>query len=161
MGDRTLSIAVKGAIDPSKLQPTTAGKPGTVTLIDLTAAAASDLVAGLPAFDVTGTSNSIVLTAQAPLVAGHQYGIFLDKAITSPDGKALVASPVSFLLTAHGALAVAGKSQVSGVRDSDAVMLEAGRAALVDLFDNALIKRLTGLDRAHLAYVYAFPFGGP
>jgi hypothetical protein len=86
--------------------------------------------------------------------------LFLSTAITSPEGKPLVPSPVSFLLTAHGKLVnAAGQSQVSGVADADAAMLEAGRAALVELFDNPVIQALTGLERAKLAYVFAFPFG--
>ena len=158
---RTLAVAVNGMLDGSKLTPTTAGKPGTVTLLDLTAAMQSNLIAGLPAFDVEFQAPSLLVKTHDPLVAGHQYGLFLSTGITSPDGKPLVASPVSFLLTARGTLVNGGKSQVGGVSDADAVMLEAGRAALRDLFDNPVIQALTGLDRAKLAYVYAFPYGGP
>jgi hypothetical protein len=161
VGDRTLTIAVKGTIDPAKLKPTVAGKPGTVTLLDLTAAAKSQLLAAFPAFDATYDGKSIVLTAQAPLVAGDQYGVFLDTGITSPDGKPLVPSPVSFLLTAHGHIAENGTSQVGGVGDADAVMLEMGRAALTQVFDTVELTILTGLDRARMAHVYAFTYGGP
>jgi hypothetical protein len=160
--DRTLSIAVDGAIDPAKLVPTTAGKPGTVTLMDLTAVLETNLVAGLPPFEVSYQGQALLLKASAPLVPAHQYGVFMSNGITSPDGKPLVPSPVSFLLTARGTLVKDGKSQVSGVSDADATMLEVGRAALRDLFDNAAIQVITGLDRAKLAYVYAFtlPAGG-
>jgi hypothetical protein len=161
MGDRTLSVTVKGAIDPSTLKPTMAGRAGTVTLLDLTALAAENIVAGIPAFDVSYQNGNIVLMTQAPLVAMHQYGLFLTTGITSPDHKPLVPSPVSFLLTARGQVAAGGKSLVSGVGDADAVTLEAGRMALTQLFDDPASQILTGLDRAHLAHVYVFPFGGP
>jgi hypothetical protein len=95
-----------------------------------------------------------------PLVAGHQYGVFFTKGITSPDGLAMGTSPVSFLLTAHGKMVDdAGKSQVSALSDAEAAVLEEGRAGLADLFDNPLIQALTGLDRAKTAYVYAFTYG--
>jgi hypothetical protein len=162
VGDRELRVAVKGALAPATLVPTVAGKPGTVTLLDLTAAAAANLLAGLPPFDVAYEGGAVVLRTKEPLVAKHQYGVFLSTGITSTDGKALVPSPVSFLLTARGPLVdAAGKSTVSSVADLDAMLLEAGRGALVDLFDNPLIAALTGLDRAKVAYVYAFPYGAP
>jgi hypothetical protein len=161
VGDHELRVAVKGMLDPATLIPTTAGKPGTVTLLDLTAAAGADLVAGLPPFDVAYESGAVVLRTRAPLVAGHQYGVFLGTGVTSTDGKGLVPSPVSFLLTARGPLVAGGKSTVSSVPDPDAMLLEVGRAGLVDLFDNPLIMALTGLDRAKVAYVYAFPYGAP
>jgi hypothetical protein len=50
---------------------------------------------------------------------------------------------------------------VSGVSDADAAQLEAGRSALQELFDNPVIPAITGLERAKLAYVFAFPFGAP
>jgi hypothetical protein len=159
--DHTVSVAVNGALDPAKLVPTTAGSPGSVTLLDLTAVMASDLIAGLPSFAVTFQAPSLRLQTRDPLVRGHQYGLFLGSGITSPDGKPLVPSPVSFLLTAHGPLVSGGKSQVGGVSDADAAMLEAGRVALGQLFDNVAVQAITGLDRAKLAYVYAFPYGGP
>jgi len=158
----TLSVTVNGALDPAKLVPTVAGKPGTVTLLDLTEVMAMNLAAGLPAFTASLQAPTLSLKTTAPLVPGHQYGLFLTSGITSPDGKPLVPSPVSFLLTARGALVKDGKSQVGGVSDADAVMLESGRAALRELFDNAAIQVIIGLDRAKLAYVYAFalPAGG-
>jgi hypothetical protein len=153
----TITVAVKGALAPATLVPTKASMPGTVTLLDLTAAAGANLAAGLPAFDVAYQPPHIVLTTAQPLVSGHQYGLFLSTGITSPDGKkALVPSPVSFLLTARGPLVDgAGKSQVSQVSNSDAQQLEAGRSALAAVFDNPLIQALTGLDRTKTAYVYA------
>jgi hypothetical protein len=156
MGSNVLRVAVKGTLDPATLKATTATIPGTVTLLDLTAAAGSNLVAGLPPFDVTYDAGAIVLTTRQPLVAGHQYGVFLSTGVTSTDGKGLVPSPVSVLLAARGHLVDgAGKSQVSAVGDADAAQLEVGRAGLADLFDNPLIQALTGLDRARLAYVFA------
>jgi hypothetical protein len=159
--DKTLVVAVKGALDPATLIPTRAGRPASVTFLDLTELGNANLIGGLPAFEVKYEAPSLIVQARDPLVRGHQYGIFLDKSITSPDGKPLVPSPVSFLLTARGSLVSGGKSQVGGVSDADAAMLEAGRLALRELFDNPLTQAITGLDRAKLAYVFAFPFGGP
>jgi hypothetical protein len=162
MGDHELRVAVKGTLDPATLTATVAGKPGTVTLLDLTAAAAGNLIAGLPSVTVSYEGGAVVLRTKDPLVAKHQYGVFLSTGITSTDGKGLVPSPVSFLLTARGPLVdAAGKSTVSSVADLDAMLLEMGRASLADLFDNPLIGALTGLDRAKTAYVYAFPYGAP
>jgi hypothetical protein len=159
VSDRELRVAIKGAIDPATLRATTAGMPGTVLLMDLTETAGANLVGGLPAVDVSYETGAVVLRPRAPLITGHQYGVFLTTGITSLDGKPLVPSPVSFLLTARGPLVAGGKSTVSAVGDADAAQLEAGRAALVDLFDNPLIQAVTGLDRAKTAYVFAFPFG--
>lgn len=157
----TIKVAVKGAIDPAKLVPTTAGKPGTVTLLDLTATAAADLLSGLPPFDVSYEGGAIVMRTRQPLAGGHQYGVFLTNGITSPDGKHMVPSPVSFLLKARGPLADgAGKSQVSIVPDPLAQLLEDGRASLAELLDNPLVHAVVGLDRAKLSYVYAFSYGG-
>lgn len=162
MAPNTIKVAVKGAIDASRLVPTTAGKPGTVTLMDLTATAAADLLAGLPPFDVAYEAGAIVLRTRQPLVAGHQYGVFLTSGITSPDGKGLVSSPVSFLLRARGPLVdAAGKSQVSSVPDALAPLLEDGRASLADLLDNPLVQAVVGIERSKLAYVFAFSHGGP
>ena len=153
--NNVLRVAVKGALDPTTLKATSAGMPGTVTLLDLTAVAASNLVAGLPPFDVSYDAGAIVLTTRQPLVTLHQYGLFLSNAITGADGKPLVAPPVSVLLAARGPLIdAAGKSQVSAVSDGDAAVLEAGRAGLAPLFDNDIVKAVTGLDRARLAYVF-------
>jgi hypothetical protein len=153
--NNVLRVAVKGALDPTTLKATSAGMPGSVTLLDLTAAAASNLVAGLPPFDVSYDAGAVVLTTRQPLVSGHQYGVFLSNAITSTDGKPLVPPPVSVLLAARGPLIdAAGKSQVSAVSNGDAAVLEAGRAGLAPLFDNVIIQALTGLDRARLAYVF-------
>jgi hypothetical protein len=161
VSDTELRVAVKGDLDPATLQPTTAGKPGTVTLLDLTAVAGSNLMAGLPPFDVLLDAGSIVLRPRQALQPGHQYGIFLSTGITSADNKGLVPSPVSVLLSMHGKLVdAAGKSQVSAVSDADAALLEVGRAGLADLFDNAIVQALIGLDRTKVAYVFAFPFVG-
>jgi hypothetical protein len=161
MGDNQIQVAVKGPVDPATLRATTAGKPGTVTLMDLTATAGANLVAGLPPFDVAYDKGSIVLTTRMPLVPGHQYGVFLSNGVLALDGKPMVPSPVSVLLTARGKLVdAAGKSQVSSVADADAAALEVGRLGLADLLDNQLIQTLTGLDRSKLTYVFAFPFGG-
>jgi hypothetical protein len=152
-------VAVKGTIDPATLRPTVGGKAGTVTLMDLTATMGGNLVAGLPPVDVSYDGGAIVMRTHDPLVSGHMYGLFLGTGITTPapESKGLVPSPVSFLLTARGKLVDAmGKSQVSAVGDADAGLLEPGRAALADLFDNMLIQAVTGLDRATLAYVYSF-----
>jgi hypothetical protein len=107
----------------------------------------------------TASYQAPTLSLQTTGAAGARAPVraLLTNGITSPDGKPLVPSPVSFLLTARGALVKDGKSQVGGVSDADAVMLESGRAALRELFDNAAIQVIIGLDRAKLAYVYAFP----
>jgi hypothetical protein len=156
----TLAVAVNGTLDPTKLVPTVAGKPGTVTLMDLTATQGGDLLAGLPPFDVSYEGGAVVLRAKQPLVAGHQYGLFLNSGMTSTDGKPMVPSPVSFLLTARGPVAdMAGKSQVSTVPDASAVELEKARASLAPLFDNPIVKGVVGLDRSKLTYVFAFDYG--
>ena len=49
-----------------------------------------------------------------------------------------------------------GRSVISGVSDSDASLLEAGRAALQPLLDNPIFTPLTGVSRANLVYCYAF-----
>jgi hypothetical protein len=158
----TIKVALKGMIDPAKIVVTTAGKPGTVTLMDLTSTAAADLLGGLPPVDVAYEAGAIVLRTRQPLAAGHQYGLFFTNGVTSPEGKGLVPSPVSFLLKARGPLAdAAGKSQVSNVPDPLAPLLEDGRSALAELLENPLVQAVVGLDRAKLSYVYAFSYGGP
>jgi hypothetical protein len=161
MTDHLIVLRAKGMLDGSKLTPTTAGKPGTVTFMDLTATSEGDLVHGLPAFTVSERAGLVTIDTQAPLVAKHRYGIFITNAVTGVDGKPLVASPVSFLLTAQGHVAELGKSQVSGVSDADATALEEGRSQLAGLFDNPLIQAVTGLQRANMAYAFAFEYTGP
>jgi hypothetical protein len=162
VGDREMRVAVKGTLDPATLTTTTLGSPGTVTLLDLTAFATGNLMGGLPPFTAAYEDGAIVLRAQSALLPQHRYGIFLANGITDADHRPLVASPASFLLSAHGTLvSPAGQSQVAGVSDAEAAMLEAGRAALAPLFDNPAIPGVIGVDRASLAYVFAFTFGAP
>jgi len=60
----------------------------------------------------------------------------------------------------RGALVdAAGHSTVAGVSDVDAAMLEAGRAQLAPLLDNASLTGLTGINRQNLVYCFAFQFG--
>jgi hypothetical protein len=152
-----LRLAAKGAIDAATLKPWKLGAKGTVFLLDLTALAASDTAKGLPAFEASLEGQEIVLRTSAPLPAGHRAGLIVTRGVTSPEGKALVPSPVTVLLRSTGALVDAsGRSTVSQVGDADAALLELGRAQLAELLDNKLFHAMTGLDRSAIAYLYAF-----
>jgi hypothetical protein len=50
---------------------------------------------------------------------------------------------------------------VSGVADTDAAMLEAGRQMLGALLDNAAFIDATGGGRPELVYCFAFPLSPP
>ncbi len=164
-----IHVAVHGPIDPATVVPYVARQQsGTIVLMDLTAVAQMDLVAGLPAIDATVAGGSIVITGQAPFPAGHTIGLFFTDGLKDPGGDPLVASPVSLLLTLQGALVdSAGHSNVSGVSDGDAATLEAGRQQLAPLFADHALTGLTGITpgtgtrRSNLVYCFAFPFGGP
>jgi hypothetical protein len=76
-----------------------------------------------------------------------------------PSGVSLVPAPISVLLSLAYPVADAnGKSLISSVADSDAVVLEAGRAELAALFDSATFGPLTGLSRDNIVYCFAFTF---
>ena len=157
-----LHVAVQGTVNPATVTAVAVmQKPGSVLLMDLTAAAGGDLVSGFPRADAAYAAGDIVITAAAPFVAGHQYGVFITNAVLDTGGAPLVPSPVSVLLTLKGALVdTAGHSTISTVGDSDAAMLDVGRRQLATLFDNPVFQPLTGVSRANLVYCFAFPFGG-
>lgn len=163
-----IHVPVHGPIDPATVVPFVARQQaGTIVLMDLTAVAQMDLVGGLPPIDATVAAGSIVITGQSPFPAGHTLGLFFTDGLKDPGGNPLVASPVSLLLTLQGALVdAAGHSTVSGVSDSDAATLEAGRQQLAPLFANRALTGLTGITpgtgtkRSNLVYCFAFPFGG-
>jgi hypothetical protein len=159
-----IHVAVQGTVDPTTVAAVVVKvSPGTVLLMDLTAAA-TDLVAGLPAATARYADGDIVITAAAPFVAGHQYGVFITNGVHDAAGGPLVPSPVSVLLQLRGKLLDAGRSTISTVGDSDAAMLEDGRAQLAALFDNAVFGALTGVSRENLVYGFAFayaPAGAP
>lgn len=155
-----LHIAVQGPVDPATVSAFVIGvQQGSVVTMDLTAVAAGDLVGGFPVTDATYAGGDIVIKARRPYEYGHQYGIFLKRSIKAPGGAPLVASPVTVLLTARGALVdEQGHSNVSAVADADAAMLEAGRSLLAALFDDATLPKLTEITREQLVYCFAFPF---
>jgi hypothetical protein len=156
-----LHIAVQGPVDPATVSAFVISvQQGSVVIMDLTAVAARDLVGGFPVTDATYAGGDIVIKARQPFVAGHQYGIFLKRSIQAPGGTPLVASPVTVLLTARGALVDdQGHSTVSAVADASAAMLEAGRLQLAALFDEPIVQQLTAIKREELVYCFAFPFG--
>jgi len=153
-------VGVQGPVDPATVSAFVVRvQNGPVVVMDLTAAAAGDLNAGLPpvAAAYLATPGAIAIQAASPFPAGHQIGLFFTNAIHSPDGAPLVASPVSVLLTLTAPLVdSAGHSTVSGVADADAAALEGGRQALQPLLDNPIFTPLTGVTRANLVYCYAF-----
>ncbi len=153
-----IAIGVQGPVDPATVSAFVAREQnGPVVVIDLTAAAAGDLNAGLPRVAAAYASGAIVIQASDPFPAGHQIGVFLTNAIRSPSGAPLVPSPVAVFLTLRGPLVDAdGRSTVSGVADADAAALEAGRQGLAPLLDNAVLAALTGVSRANLVYAFAF-----
>jgi hypothetical protein len=153
-------VGVQGPVDAATVSAFVAGQQGgSVVVMDLAAAAVGDLAASFPRVTATYASAlaAIAIQASQPFAAGHPIGVFFTNAIHAPDGAPLVASPVSVLLTLTAPLVdSAGHSTVSGVGDADAAALEAGREALVPLFDNPMIAALTGITRASLVYCYAF-----
>lgn len=158
-----MRVAVQGTVDPSTVDAVVVMKnAGTVLLMDLTAAAAGDLVKGLPTTEAhyDAATGEIVVTATAPFTLGHQYGVFITTGVRDMAGGALVPSPVSKLLTLRGALVdAAGHSTISTISSSDAAMLEVGRAQLATLFAMPLFVGLTGVTRENLVYCFAFPLG--
>jgi len=159
-------IGVQGPVDPTTVSAFVVQKQnGPVVVMDLTAAAGGDLTAGFPpvgAAYMTIPGNPVIpgvigIQAAAPFPAGHQIGVFMTNKIQSPGAMPLVASPVSVLLRLTAPLVDdAGHSTVSGVGDTDAAALEAGRRALAPLFDNPIFTPLTGVSRTNLVYCYAF-----
>jgi hypothetical protein len=153
-------VGVQGAVDPATVSAfVVRAQNGPVVVMDLTAAAMGDLNAGFPPVGAAYREDlhAIAIQAQAPFPAGHQIGLFFTNGIKSPDGAPLVASPVSVLLSLSARLLdSSGRSVISGVSDSDASLLEAGRAALQPLLDNPIFTPLTGVSRANLVYCYAF-----
>jgi hypothetical protein len=169
-GADEIHVGVQGSVDPATVTPFIVTKAlGSVVVMDLTAAAAGDLLAGFPpvAASYVPTSvgggdtvdGNIVIKATAPFVPGHQYGIFLLNTLHNAAAAPLVPAPVSKLLTLRGALVDAGgHSTVSAVGDTDAASLEVGRQALAALFNDPTFSALTGISRDSLVYCYAFPF---
>jgi hypothetical protein len=161
-GPSEIDVAVHGTVDPATVVPfVTRQQSGPIVVMDLTAVAAGDLVAGLPVVDARYTGGAVAITGAAPFVVGHAIGLFFTNGLHDAAGRPLVASPVSAMLTFEGALLDAGgHSTVGGVSDADAAMLEAGRSQLTALFQNPSLTALTGISRGNLIYCYAFTFGG-
>jgi hypothetical protein len=161
-----IHVAVQGPVDATTVQSfIVTVRNGSVVVMDLTAAAAGDLVAGFPVVEAAYSGGDIVITAAQPFTAGHQLGLFFTNAIKSPDGQPLVPSPVSELLTLVSPLVDNGKSTISSVSDSDAAMLEVGRSQLAMLFGPpppappSTFTTLTGVSRDNISYVFAFTLG--
>ena len=106
--------------------------------------------------------SPLVIKTAAPLVAGHQYGIFMTNGLLNATGAPFVPSPVSVLLSLQGTLIdpTTGGSAISTLADADAIQLEAGRAQLAALFDNTRLRAVTGVGRDNLVYAFAFAVGG-
>jgi hypothetical protein len=156
-----LLIDVKGDVDPATLTAIAPGVPGSIALVDLTAALAGDLAGALVTVEPSFEMGSIALGLGAALDPEHTYGVFITRAVTDIRGAPLVPSPVSKLLTLRAELTDAsGKSQVSSVSDAQAAALEQGRAALAALFDDPLVMAATGITREELVYCFAFQPGG-
>lgn len=159
-GANELRVAVHGPVDAASVTAfVVREESGPVVLMDLTAAAEGDLVAGFPRIEAAYEDGQIVLTGEDDFVAGHQYGVFMTRGVRNPDGVPLVPAPISVLLTSTAPLVDAdGKSQLSTVPDADAALLEVGRAQLAPLFDNPVLGALTGITREELVYCFAFAF---
>jgi hypothetical protein len=158
-----IRVAVHGPVDATTVSPFVAKQQsGSVVLMDLDDVLKKDLVNGLPQVDAQLVDGSIVITGAAPFSPGHNVGVFFTNAIHDDQGRPLVPSPVSVLLTLQGSLVDAdGNSTVSGVSDADAATLEPGRQKLAGLFENTSLVGLTGVDRSKLVYCFAFPFEPP
>lgn len=162
-GPSEIRVAVHGPVDASTVSGfVVRERPGSVVLMDLTAAAAGDLVGGFPRIEARFANGNVSITSSEPLTTGHQYGVFMTRAVTNPSGAPLVPAPISVLLTLTAPLVDAsGHSQISSVSDADAAALETGRAELGALFDNPVFSALTGLSRDNLVYCFAFAFELP
>jgi hypothetical protein len=164
-GSREIRMGFKGTIDPATATPWgmwgNATNTGTVFLLDLTALAVGDMLAGLPPFAVTLDGQEMVLTADADLAAGHTFGILVTTAVTDDKELALAPSPLTVLLRSSGALLTEdGKSTVSGVNDDQAAQLEPARQELALLLSDPQFSGLTGLTRENLAFVFSFDLPG-
>jgi hypothetical protein len=161
-GPSEIDVPVHGTVDPATVVPfVTRQQAGPVVVMDLSAVAAGDLVAGLPVVDARYAGGAVEITGAAPFTVGHTIGLFFTNGLRDTVGRPLVASPVSAMLTFEGPLIDAGgHSTVGGVSDADAAMLEAGRSQLAMLFQNPSLTALTGINRGNLVYCYAFTFGG-
>jgi hypothetical protein len=158
-----IHVAVQGTVDPASVKATVfMGDIGTVVLMDLTALGAMDLPKAIPPAEASYAAGGIVIRTAAPLVAGHQYGIFMTNGLVDTMGRPLVPPPISVLLSLQGTLvdAATGHSTISTVADADAAQLEAGRMQLAALFDNTVLKGVTGVGRDNLVYAFAFAVGG-
>jgi hypothetical protein len=158
-----IRVAVHGPVDATTVSPFVAKQPGgSVVLMDLTAVLNKDLLDGLPLVDAQWSNGSIVITGAAPFTPGDKIGLFFTSDIHDDQGRPLVPSPVSVLLTLRGSLVDGtGKSTISGVSDTDAATLEAGRQQLAVLFENTSLVNLTGIAPGRLVYCYAFTFEPP
>ena len=160
-----IRIAVHGTVDPTTVVPfVRLQQGGSVVVMDgtLVSAAKPDLLNGLLTVDAKFVDGNIVITGSAPFVAGHDIALFFTNGIHDAAGNPLVASPISKLLTSQGALVDAnGDSTVSGVSQTDAAKLEAGRLKLLNLFEDPSLPMLTGINRQNLVYCYAFTFEPP
>lgn len=158
-----IRIGVHGPVDPGTVSAfVVRERPGSVVVMDLTAAAAGNLVTGFPRVDARFADGNVVISSSAPFNDGHDYGIFMSRDVRAPSGAPLVPAPISVLLTLTAPLTDdRGKSQLPSVSDADAEMLEAGREQLAALFDNPVFGPLTGLTRESLVYCFAFTFQAP
>ena len=154
-----IRVAVHGPVDADSVTAfVVREQSGSVVLMDLTAAAGGDLVAGFPRIEAAYEGGDVVLTGSDAFVGGHQYGVFMTRDVHNPDDVPLAPAPISVLLTSTAPLVEDGKSTISSVPDGDAALLEVGRAQLATLFDNPVFGPLTGITRDKLVYCFAFAF---
>jgi hypothetical protein len=155
-----IRVAVHGPVDAASVTAfVVKEQAGSVVLMDLTAAAGGDLVAGFPRVAAAYEDGEIVFEGSDAFVPGHQYGVFMTRDVKAPDGRSLVPAPISVLLSSAAPLVDDdGNSQLSTVPDADAALLEVGRAQLATLFDNPVFGPLTGITRETLVYCFAFAF---
>lgn len=155
-----LRVRVRGSLDPDSVAPLGPGSPGSVALIDLSAAADGDLAAALPPLTASYERPELVVVPEEELDPTHLYGLFFTRGLRDAQGEPLVPAPVSKLLTLEGELVdEAGNSTVSSVSNAEAASLENGRRALAQLFDDPVFGAATGLTREALVYCFAFTPG--
>jgi hypothetical protein len=165
-----IRLKVKGTIDPDTLTAfSLRNAGGTVFLLNVDKLDVDPTSPqSLPLFMPSVADGEIVLTVdpQNPLIEGDTYAVLLT---TNATGKPLVPSPVTVLLRSRGELVdPEGISQVDGVSNADAQQLEQGRLQFKELLDDPLIiaattseKRIKGLTRELVAYLYGFPLSIP
>src|SRR5262249_24302020 len=80
-----IHVAVHGPVDAARVTSfVVRERAGTAVLMDLTAAAAGDLVSGFPRVEARFAAGAVVVTGNAPFAVGHQYGLFMTNDLKNP-----------------------------------------------------------------------------